>query len=304
MGILVKNKFLVKRGMFILAGVFSALGIIFSSIAMGTDYWIVSEGSQNTSGSGSTDLSFESNIKINYGLFNGRKTTKGQLDLAPVPYSLTVFCPGGEGVCLVSCGTTEVEQKQEFDYLRFGETAYRCQRTTKVLKTSRSRLVQLASDISVKETARSVPVRGNDQFMDYGLWVTTLIFLSLMLSFQVISAGLCFFNTVTIPIEMLVGPMGIYLANGVVGLTGLITLSLWGDLFSSKLSSELAIQETILDIYLMSSSNLGYSYWFVLCSLIFAIASSVCIRFRNSLRKFSNQNVVGVESSTPGGMLY
>lgn len=48
-----------------------------------------------------------------------------------------VFCPGGEGVCLVSCGTTEVEQKQEFDYLRFGETAYRCQRTTKVLKTSR-----------------------------------------------------------------------------------------------------------------------------------------------------------------------
>lgn len=77
--------------------------------------------------------------------------------------------------------------------------------------------MQLASDISVKETARSVPVRGNDQFMDYGLWVTTLIFLSLMLSFQVISAGLCFFNTVTIPIEMLVGPMGIYLANGVVG---------------------------------------------------------------------------------------
>lgn len=47
--------------------------------------------SENTSGSGSTDLSFESNIKINYGLFNGRKTTKGQLDLAPVPYSLTGF---------------------------------------------------------------------------------------------------------------------------------------------------------------------------------------------------------------------
>lgn len=49
MGILVKNKFLVKRGMFILAGVFSALGIIFSSIAMGTDYWIVSEGSRKIS---------------------------------------------------------------------------------------------------------------------------------------------------------------------------------------------------------------------------------------------------------------
>ncbi|XP_057366016.1 uncharacterized protein LOC130686866 [Daphnia carinata] len=295
MGILVKNKFFLKKGMFIFAGVFSAIGIVFNSVAMGTDYWIVSKGSLSSS---------ETNITINYGLFNGRKTTEGQLDLAPVPYSLTVFCPGGEGVCLVSCGTTDVEQKQEFDYLRFGKTEYTCKRATTALKTSRSRLVQLTSDISVKEAARSEPVRGNDQFMDYGLWVTTLIFLSLMLAFQVISAGLCFFNAVTVPIEMLIGPMGIYLANGVVGLTGLITLSLWGDLFSSKLSSELAIQETILDVYRMSSSNLGYSYWFVLCSLIFAIASSVCIRFRNSLRKFSNQNVVGVESSTPGGMLY
>lgn len=155
---------------------------------------------------------------------------------------------------------------------------------------TRSRLVRLTSDIPVEQVLRSEPVRGDDQFMDYGLWITTLIFLSLMLAFQGISAGLCFFNVATVPIEMLVGPMGIYLTNGVAGnfpfcykfleanrfygcwiliclfivsgLTGLITLSLWGDLFSSNLSSELAIQETVLDIYRMSS-NLGYSYWFV-----------------------------------------
>lgn len=47
----------------------------------------------------------------------------------------------------------------------------------------------------------------------------------------------------------------------VSGLTGLITLSLWGDLYSSNLRNELAIQETILDTYRMTSTNLGFSYW-------------------------------------------
>ena len=46
MGALVNNKFFVKKGMFILAGVLSLLGIIFNSVAMGTDYWIVSGGSR------------------------------------------------------------------------------------------------------------------------------------------------------------------------------------------------------------------------------------------------------------------
>ena len=46
MGALGNNKLLVKKGMFILAGVFSLLGVIFNSVAMGTDYWIVSGGSR------------------------------------------------------------------------------------------------------------------------------------------------------------------------------------------------------------------------------------------------------------------
>ncbi|XP_046656792.1 uncharacterized protein LOC124349904 isoform X1 [Daphnia pulicaria] len=290
------NKLFVKKGMYILAGVFSLLGIIFNSVALGTNNWIVSEGSQNSTEDPSV-------ISVNYGLFNGHKSLKGKLDISPVSYSLAVYCLSGEGICLVSCGTTDEEKQQEFDYLRFGAQPFACSPKTAIRSTSRSHLIQLANDIPVERTSRSEPVRPNEEFMDYGLWVTTLVFLSFMLAFQIISAGLCFFNTATVPIETLVGPMGIYLSNGVVVLTGLITLSLWGDLYSSELSSELAIQETILDKYIMSSTNLGFSYWFVLWTLILAIATMVCIRFRNSLKKFSNQND-GVERSAPGGMLY
>lgn len=40
------NKLFVKKGMYILAGIFSLLGIIFNSVALGTNNWIVSEGSR------------------------------------------------------------------------------------------------------------------------------------------------------------------------------------------------------------------------------------------------------------------
>lgn len=36
-----------------------------------------------------TELSDDSVISVNYGLFNGQKTLKGKLDISPVPYSLT-----------------------------------------------------------------------------------------------------------------------------------------------------------------------------------------------------------------------
>lgn len=57
----------------------------------------------------------------------------------------------------------------------------------------------------------------DDQFMPYGLWITTVIFLSIMLAFQIISIGLCIANTFTVPVENILGPLGIYVANGVAG---------------------------------------------------------------------------------------
>ncbi len=68
-----------------------------------------------------------------------------------------------------------------------------------------------------RQGVTSVPITEDNQFMKYDLWITTLIFLSLTLATQIISAGLCIFNTATVPIETLVGPMGIYLTNTIGG---------------------------------------------------------------------------------------
>ena len=59
--------------------------------------------------------------------------------------------------------------------------------------------------------------------MDFGYWVTTVIFLSLTLAFQLIGAGLCALNsTSSVPIEVWLGPMGIYIANGAAGIRKLV----------------------------------------------------------------------------------
>lgn len=65
----------------------------------------------------------------------------------------------------------------------------------------------------VSARAGQATVTSDDQFMDYSLWIATIIFLSFMLAAQVVSAGLCALNAVTVPIETYVGPMGIYIAN-------------------------------------------------------------------------------------------
>ena len=54
----------------------------------------------------------------------------------------------------------------------------------------------------------------DDKFLDYSSWVATIVFLALTLTFQAIAVGLCAFNTYTVPIEIWLGPMGIYIANG------------------------------------------------------------------------------------------
>lgn len=72
-------------------------------------------------------------------------------------------------------------------------------------------------EVRDSSTINKTVIIEDDQFMKYGLWITTIIFLSLMLACQIIATGLCVLNTVTVPIEAWVGPMGIYCANAAGG---------------------------------------------------------------------------------------
>ena len=49
--------------------------------------------------------------------------------------------------------------------------------------------------------------------------------------------------------------------NAFVALTSLITLSIWGDLYSRHLSKHLPVQEIITEDWITDRNSLGYSYW-------------------------------------------
>ena len=99
-------------------------------------------------GSDTSGLEEKSVLNVNYGLFKGMKSL--DKDVGAVYYhltgfyfltfhtlyllkklqclfsSLTVFCPAGEGLCLLSCGQNAEEQKKEYEYLRFGAANFTC----------------------------------------------------------------------------------------------------------------------------------------------------------------------------------
>ena len=54
-----------------------------------------------------------------------------------------------------------------------------------------------------------------ESFLPFGFWLATVIFLSLTIAFQVLATGLCALNSLPeVPVEVWLGPMGIYIANG------------------------------------------------------------------------------------------
>lgn len=90
---------------------------------------------------------------------------------------------------------------------------YTCNKDVKLTLNQRS----LMKEKDRTNVSYDVP-ESNEKFLDYSPWVTTIVFLAFTLAFQTIAAGLCALNTYTVPIEIWLGPMGIYIANGATGI--------------------------------------------------------------------------------------
>jgi len=265
---LINKKFLVKKSMFLIAGLSCVIALIFNCVSMATDYWIVSQGCD----ANDFDISKDSGnyrMIVNYGLFKGLK--EFAIQFTPVRYHLSVYCQAGEGICFLSCGANKIEQEKELEYVKDNSRQpFSCKPLTKYSKQDRSSLLNEGT-------------HGNEEFMNYHLWVSTVVFCAFTIVFQVMACATCVFNIFTAPIETWQGPIGIYLANSGAAFWNFVTLCVWGDLFNRNLSDTLPIQETILKKWIPTSTTLGYSYWLIFVSMIFNVISCLMVRFRNVL---------------------
>lgn len=114
-------------------------------------------------------------------------------------------------------------------------------------------------------------VASKDNFINAGLWLATVLFLAISTTFAGASASFAIINVLFNPVEPIFSVFGLYIWNGIVIGGTVLTMSMWGALYGSYLSDNIAITDTLTPEAPYSSENLaslGASYWVLFIPLL------------------------------------
>ncbi|XP_053681845.1 uncharacterized protein LOC128732588 [Sabethes cyaneus] len=232
--------------------VLSCLSLATLIVSLCTPYWVVSEAHESRA---------SKNSEVQYGLFSGSLTRN--VLLSPSSFDLTVICLYEHNVCVYSCQKEEAKRETELLDMMNGRTPTECPlANTKTISATKS------ADIVM---ANSSKVALKDEFINAGLWVTTVIFLALATAFSGGSASFSIINVLFNPVEPIFGVFGLYIWNGIVIGATLITMILWGALFGTQLSNNIGITDTLTPVAPYSSTGLaalGASYWILFLPML------------------------------------
>ncbi|XP_049548515.1 uncharacterized protein LOC125959690 [Anopheles darlingi] len=239
-------------------------------VSLCTPYWLVSE-------------AFESNAyknsEINYGLFSGSLTQ----NFLPVPryFDLTLTCLYSEYVCAYSCQDSEESRTEEVLLLLQGLRPADCP-----LRSSRK--VSAANINQLISSGPSGKANGHDraEFINTGLWVSTVVFTGIAAGFAGISVSFSIINVLFNPVEPILSVFGLYIWNGIAATAGALAMILWGSLFGSTLQQNIAITDT-LTVQIPYKSNglasLGVSYFLLLLPIVFHTANIALLVWRRHI---------------------
>lgn len=149
----------------------------------------------------------------------------------------------------------------------------------------------------------------NKSFMNFGLWVSMLVFLALGITFGCFSAVMSAINAVITPIELITGIVGLYLWNGLTCLFCVISLVLYAVQYSTHFAH---IAKGLSDHYhilgkMENQAKLDYSFYMVVAAASIYLFNNVLVFA--AMRRFEvghNRGVVEVNHAPANGvvMLY
>lgn len=181
--------------------------------------------------------------------------------------SVTVTCLYHEYVCAYSCQEDEESRTEEVLQLLKGLPPADC-------PSSSSRMLPLVRRIEPPIFPQNRQASANidrSNFINTGLWVSTVVFIGIAISFAAISASFSIINVLFNPIEPVFSVFGLYIWNGVALGSTALCMIMWGALFASTLTENIAITDT-LTIQIPYSSDglasLGVCYWILLLSIL------------------------------------
>ncbi|XP_058454159.1 uncharacterized protein LOC131432079 [Malaya genurostris] len=216
--------------------VLSCLSLAALIVSLCTPYWVVSEAYQSQA---------SRNSDIHYGLFGGSVTRK--ILLSPAYYDLTVICLYEENVCVYSCQKKEQLRESELLDMLNGRKPPECP-----LSSSRAE-----SSTSSRNIASDSKVTSKSDFINAGMWLTTVIFLGTATAFAGAASSFSIINVLFNPIEPVFSMFGLYIWNGIVIGASLMSMIIWGILFGSQLSENISITDTLTPEAPYSSTGLA-----------------------------------------------
>lgn len=227
--------------------VLSCLSLAALIVSFCTPYWVTAEAYEQTA---------YKNSEIQYGLFAGSLTRN--VLATPVYYDLTLICLYEHNVCAYSCQKEEALRETELHALMAGQTPPECP-----LATGRS--------LAVTNPATSKGAVPLEEFINAGLWLTTVIFLGVATAFAGASASFSIINVLFNPVEPVFSVFGLYIWNGIVIGATVLVLIMWGALYGSSLSDNVGITDTLTAEAPYKSAGLaalGASYWILFLPLM------------------------------------
>lgn len=256
-------------------------------VSLCTPYWVTSE---------AYEMSAFKNSEVNYGLFTGSLTQ----NFLPNPryYDLTLTCLYQEYVCAFSCQQDEETRTDEvlklLKGLRPADCPVRISKVLSIANPPHPNKSSLSRQTSVSDFDRT-------NFINTGLWVSTVVFIGISIAFAAASASFSIINVLFNPVEPIFNVFGLFIWNGVViGATALCMI-MWGSLFAGTLIDNIAITDTLTIQIPYTSSGLaalGVSYWVLfLPMLMHAVNVGLLLWRRHIINKEPPPTTIDVDRS-------
>ncbi|KAG5677465.1 hypothetical protein PVAND_007223 [Polypedilum vanderplanki] len=241
----------------------SAVSLVVLIVSFSTDYWVTSEIKYI---GGEAQIASSS---VHYGLFNGKLN---QVTASSRLVDLTLVCNFDINKCFYSCQQTSEKRREELDKILKGEILEMC-------PTSKSRQATNFNEQVKNVLAKATKINYNvdvsaaieDEFLSAGLWLTTLVFLSMSSIIALISAFFSMLNILCNPVNLLTSTFGLYIWNGIGASLSAITMIIWSSFFAISIRKNIAITETLKSTGRYSSdglANFGFSFWILIASVL------------------------------------
>lgn len=189
-------------------------------------------------------------------------------------FNFLVVCKFDSNKCYYSCQQSSSKRNEEFDAFLKGETFEQCPQVT---------AKQTVQNYDVQVYEEESPI---GTFLSAGLWLTTVIFMSLSCVLALISGFFSMINIIFNPYRMLTSTFGLYIWNGIAAGLVLLTMIFWLSLHLIFISNNVAITDTLGVEAIYSSdglASLGFSYWILLVSIFSHLINIAFVYYRNYL---------------------